>query len=292
MTDPMIDPTIEPQADRTRQTDQTDQSDRYEAFRALHRTGDPLLLPNAWDHASAAALVRAGFAAVGTTSLGVAAAAGKPDATGAARTETVRLAHGIARLPALVTVDIEGGFSERPDDVALLARELAAAGVAGVNLEDGRPDGTLTAVGAQCELIRAVKEAAPTLFLNARTDAYWLDAGGEKEARDRTAAYQRAGADGVFVPGVQNEAAIAGLVDALDVPLNTLYVPGGLTPRRLADLGVRRVSTGSLLFRAAVGHAVEVAGAFTRGTVGPEGLPTYAEAQELSADFGDEGEVP
>ncbi|MFD0416068.1 isocitrate lyase/phosphoenolpyruvate mutase family protein [Streptomyces sp. NPDC127108] len=287
MTEPQPQP--QPETDQTDQAEQTDQTDRYEAFRALHRTGDPLLLPNAWDHASAAALARAGFPAIGTTSLGVAAAAGKTDATGAARTETLALARGIARLPALVTVDIEGGFSERPDDVALLARELAAAGVVGVNLEDGRPDGTLTAVGPQCELIRAVKEAVPALFLNARTDVYWLNAGGEKTARERADAYQRAGADGVFVPGVQDEAAVAGLVDALDVPLNILYAPGGLTPQRLTALGVRRVSTGSLLFRAAVGRAVEVARAFTRGTVGQEGLPTYAEAQELSAAFGDEG---
>ncbi|GHC50943.1 isocitrate lyase/PEP mutase family protein [Streptomyces flavofungini] len=277
----------EPRTERT-----PDRSDRFEAFRALHRTGDPLLLPNAWDHASAAALARAGFPAIGTTSLGVAAAAGKPDATGAARAETLSLALGLARLPALITVDIEGGFSERPADVAELARELAAAGVVGVNLEDGRPDGTLTAVGPQCELIRAVKEAVPALFLNARTDAYWLNAGGEKEARERAAAYQLAGADGVFVPGVQDEAAIAGLVAALDVPLNILYAPGGRTPERLAALGVRRVSSGSLLFRAAVRHAVEVAQAFTRGAVGPEGLPTYAEAQELAADFGDDREVP
>lgn len=262
-------------------------TDRFDAFRALHRTGNPLLLPNAWDHASAAALADAGFPAIGTTSLGVAAAAGKPDATGAAREETVRLARGIARLPVFVTVDIEGGFSERPDDVAALARELAAAGVVGVNLEDGRADGTLTATGPQCELIHAVKGAVPGLFVNARTDAYWLDAGGEKVARERAAAYQRAGADGVFVPGVQDEAAVAGLVGALDVPLNILYAPGGLTPGRLAELGVRRVSTGSLLFRAAVRQAVDVAREFTRGTVSAEGLPTYAEAQALSEVFDD-----
>ena len=147
-------------------------SDRHEAFRALHRTGSPLLLPNAWDHASAAALARAGFPAIGTTSLGVAAAAGKADATGAAREETLRLARGIARLPALITVDIEGGFGDRPDEVADLARELTEAGVVGVNLEDGRPDGTLTAVDAQCALIRAVKDAVPDLFV-ARTREGW-----------------------------------------------------------------------------------------------------------------------
>ncbi|MFH8989893.1 isocitrate lyase/phosphoenolpyruvate mutase family protein [Streptomyces sp. NPDC017940] len=267
-----------------------DTTDRYAAFRALHRSGAPLLLPNAWDHASAAALARAGFPAIGTTSLGVAAAAGKADGAGAARAETLLLARGIARLPALVTVDIEGGFGEGPKDVAELVRELATAGVVGVNLEDGRPDGTLTAVGPQCDLIRAVKEAAPELFLNARTDTYWLRAGGERESHERAAAYSLAGADGVFVPGIQDEAVIGGLAKALDVPLNILYAPGGLSPRRLAELGVRRVSSGSLLFRAAVQHAVDVAREFTRGTVGAQGLPTYAEAQALATAFdGHEG---
>ncbi|WP_079086463.1 isocitrate lyase/PEP mutase family protein [Streptomyces silvensis] len=271
---------------------ETGTPDRYAAFRDLHRPGDPLLLPNAWDHASAAALARAGFPAIGTTSLGVAAAAGKADAAGTARAETLLLARGIARLPALVTVDIEGGFGERPEDVAGLVRELAAAGVVGVNLEDGRPDGTLSAVGPQCDLIRAVKDAVPELFLNARTDTFWLKAGGEKETHERAAAYRAAGADGVFVPGVQDESVIGGLTEALDVPLNILYAPGGLSPRRLAELGVRRVSSGSLLFRAAVRQAVDVAREFTRGTVGTEGLPTYAEAQALATDFADhEGTV-
>ncbi|MEI5102495.1 isocitrate lyase/phosphoenolpyruvate mutase family protein [Streptomyces sp. PmtG] len=265
-------------------------SDRHEAFRALHRAGSPLLLPNAWDHASAAALARAGFPAIGTTSLGVAAAAGKADATGAAREETLRLARGLARLPALITVDIEGGFSERPKDVAALVRELAAAGVVGVNIEDGRPDGCLAAVDAHVALLRAAKDAVPELFVNARTDAYWLDAGGAPEAERRAAAYQQAGADGVFVPGVRDEAAIAALVDCLDVPLNVLYAPDGPTPERLAALGVRRVSTGSLLFRAAVQRAVDVAQGLVRGTRGPTGVLSYADTQDLASAFG--GHVP
>ncbi|MEU2564618.1 isocitrate lyase/phosphoenolpyruvate mutase family protein [Streptomyces longispororuber] len=265
-------------------------TDRHEAFRALHRSGSPLLLPNAWDHASAAALARAGFPAIGTTSLGVAAAAGKADATGSTREETLRLARGIARLPALITVDVEGGFSDRPGDVVDLARDLAAAGVVGVNLEDGRPDGTLAAVEAQCALIRAVKAAVPELFLNARTDAYWLDAGGAPEAARRVTAYQEAGADGVFVPGVRDEAVIAELVASLDVPLNVLYAPGGPAPERLAALGVRRVSTGSLLFRAAVQQAVDVARGFLRGAAGPGDVLSYADAQDLAAAY--ERQVP
>lgn len=111
------------------------------AFRALHQAGAPLLLPNAWDYASAAALAAAGFAVVGTTSLGVAAAHGLRDAEGWARSETLALARRLGGLPCLVTVDIEAGFSDGPGEVADLAAELSAAGSVGVNLEDGRPGG-------------------------------------------------------------------------------------------------------------------------------------------------------
>ncbi|MFG2502956.1 isocitrate lyase/phosphoenolpyruvate mutase family protein [Streptomyces sp. NPDC048441] len=262
---------------------------RAATFRALHRTGDPLLLPNAWDHASAAALAHGGFPAIGTTSLGVAAAAGKRDATGDAREETLRLARGLARLPALITVDIEGGFSERPEEVAALAAELARAGVVGVNIEDGRPDGTLTDTARQCELIHAVKETVPELFVNARTDTYWMGGGGVAETERRAAAYRLAGADGLFVPALQDEKVISGLVAAFDVPLNVLFAPGGVTYRRLAELGVRRVSSGSLLFRAALHGAVEAARAIARGGAVPEGLPSYADAADLCAAYDAEG---
>ncbi|MFP3987264.1 isocitrate lyase/phosphoenolpyruvate mutase family protein [Streptomyces sp. E11-3] len=254
-----------------------------EEFRALHRMGAPLLLPNAWDHASAVALAAAGFRAVGTTSLGVAAAAGKPDATGAARAETVRLGRGLAaRREALISVDIEGGFSDRPEDVGALAATLQQAGVVGVNLEDGRPDGTLTAPALQCELIQAVREAAPGLFVNARTDTHWLP-GHEARMSSRAEAYQRAGADGVFVPGLQDPRAIAELAAALDIPLNILYSPDGLSVAALAELGVRRVSCGSLLFRAALQAAVETARSVAHGGPLPAGAPSYTEVQHYFA---------
>ncbi|GAA3378142.1 isocitrate lyase/phosphoenolpyruvate mutase family protein [Streptomyces sannanensis] len=260
---------------------------RYEEFRALHRPGDPLVLPNAWDLASAAALVTAGFAAIGTTSLGVASAAGKPDATGDAREDTLRLALGLARLPVPVTVDIEGGFGEKPDEVAELAAALARAGVAGVNIEDGRPDGSLAALAPQCETIRAMKAAAPSLFVNARTDTHWLPGHGD-ETVARLSAYQEAGADGLFVPGLRDVAAIAALTGRFDAPLNILYAPDGLSVARLAELGVARVSTGSLLFRAAVHHAVELAKAVTRGDADSSGVPSYATADGWSTLYGRE----
>lgn len=259
----------------------------YEEFRALHRAGEPLVLPNAWDHASAAALVAAGFRAVGTTSLGVASAAGQADAAGGTRAETVRLARGLVRLDALITVDIEGGFSEHPDEVAALAAELTEAGVVGVNIEDGRPDGSLADLDHQCAVIQAVKSAAPRLFVNARTDTHWLP-GHTPQTYDRAAAYQQAGADGLFVPGLTDEDALAALIGRLEIPLNVLYSPTGPPVSALAAMGVRRVSTGSLLFRAALHTAVQTARAVTgaRDAVIPDGLPSYAQTQALAAAYG------
>lgn len=259
---------------------------RAEDFRALHQPGEPLVLPNAWDYASAAALAAAGHQAIGTTSAGVAAAAGKPDAEAATRAETVALTRALGRLPALLTVDIEGGFSDEPADVAELAAELAEAGAVGVNLEDGRADGTLTDPAVHAAKVAAVKARVPELFVNARTDPYWLpDAGGPDPlaaALERLAAYRSAGADGGFVPGVADRAAIAELAGA-GLPLNVLFLPGRHTVPELAALGVARVSTGSLLFRAALGAAVRAARAVRAGgTPDTADLPSYPEVRRLT----------
>ena len=104
------------------------------AFADLHHADEPLLLPNAWDHASAFLLAAHGFRAVGTTSLAVAAAAGLPDGAAATREETLRLALTLGSGPFLLSVDAEGGFGDDPDDVAELARELYALGAAVINL--------------------------------------------------------------------------------------------------------------------------------------------------------------
>ncbi|MFD0690546.1 isocitrate lyase/PEP mutase family protein [Actinomadura fibrosa] len=255
-------------------------------FRDLHRAGRPLLLPNAWDFASGAVLADAGFPAVGTTSLGVSAAAGKPDAAGGTRAETVALARSLVRLPVPVTVDIEGGFSERPADVADLAAELAAFGVAGVNLEDGRADGTLAPLDHQVAVVRAVKDAAPEMFLNARTDTFWLagDGGPDRaETLRRVRAYAGAGADCVFVPGIADDADVRAVLDAVDVPLNVLHLPGRTDYGTLARLGVHRVSCGSLLFREALRATVAAALAVTDGDAAAPPAPSYADVQRLVA---------
>ncbi|MFF0288468.1 isocitrate lyase/phosphoenolpyruvate mutase family protein [Streptomyces sp. NPDC005262] len=258
----------------------------FTAFTSLHRatTASPLLLPNAWDHASATALREQGFPAIGTTSLAVAAAAGLPDGTGATRAETVLLARRLGAGPYLLSVDAESGFSDDPAEVAELARELAAAGAVGINLEDGRGDGTLTPVELHAAKIAAVKAAVPHLFVNARTDMHWLGGPGAAVAgtTDRLDAYQQAGADCVFVPGLIDPTAIAELVKTLDVPLNILYSPSGPTVAQLGELGVRRVSLGSLLYRAALGQAMAVAANVRAGRPVGGDVPTYAQVQNLS----------
>ncbi|PWU43626.1 isocitrate lyase/phosphoenolpyruvate mutase family protein [Micromonospora globispora] len=258
-------------------------NERYAAFHALHRPGRPLLLPNAWDYASAAALAAGGHPALGTTSLGVAAASGKPDAVGATRAENLQLARRLRPLPVLLTVDVEGGFSDDPTAVAEYVAELASLGVVGVNLEDGRPDGTLAAPEVTAAKIAAVTAAVPELFVNARTDAWWLGVPDPLEqALDRARTYREAGADGLFAPGAPDD--LVGLLAAeVGVPLNVLHRPGGPSLAELGRLGVARVSTGSLLFRAALGAALHVAEAVRAGRDGGQPtVPSYAQVQELT----------
>ncbi|MGW1179865.1 isocitrate lyase/phosphoenolpyruvate mutase family protein [Streptomyces drozdowiczii] len=257
-------------------------------FARLHHRGGAFLLPNAWDCASAAALAAEGFEAVGTTSLGVAAGLGLPDGAAATEEATVELARRLGRGSFLFSVDAEGGFSDDPAEVAALARRLYEAGAAGINLEDGRDDGTLAPVELHAAKIAAVKEAVPALFVNARTDTYWLGRDRERTA-GRLAVYERAGADGVFVPGLTDRAGIAALTAALVTPLNVLYSPSGPTVAELSALGVRRVSLGSLLYREALGGAAATAAAIRDGGPVRGGALSYAEVQALATGAGSGG---
>ncbi|MGW3562855.1 isocitrate lyase/phosphoenolpyruvate mutase family protein [Streptomyces sp. NPDC000941] len=252
------------------------------AFARLHHqaAATPLLLPNAWDYASAAALAAQGFPAIGTTSLGVAAAAGLPDGAAATADATLALARSLGRGSFLFTVDAEGGFSDDVEEVAALARRLYEAGAAGINLEDGRPDGTLAPVELHAAKIAAVKAAVPALFVNARTDTHWLGRRREETAA-RLARYEQAGADGVFVPGLSDPDGIGALTATLLVPLNILFTPTGPTLAELAALGVRRVSLGSLLYRRALAAAVTAATAVRDGRPADLTAPSYAEVQAL-----------
>jgi 2-methylisocitrate lyase-like PEP mutase family enzyme len=251
-------------------------------FHELHHGDQPLILPNAWDFGSAAMLAAEGFPAIGTTSLGVAVAAGLPDGAGVTRDETLTVASRLARLSVPVTVDIEGGFSEDPGTVAEFVAQLAELGIAGVNLEDGRSESALAEPNHLAALIAAIKARAPELFINARVDTYWLKLE-HNSTHARVEQYTSAGADGIFVPGMTDPDQIGRLVAATPLPVNMLYAAKGTSIATLASLGVRRISTGSLLYRAALAAIVDVARTVREdGRVGAE-IPSYSEVQAITA---------
>jgi 2-methylisocitrate lyase-like PEP mutase family enzyme len=181
-------------------------------FRDLHDGELPFLLPNAWDVASALAFAAAGFRAVGTTSFGVAAAAGHPDGGRSTRDATAALAAQLARLPVPVSADVEDGYDDDPDAVAAY---VAGLGVAGINIEDSSAE-QLIAPDAHAAKVAAIKRAAPDVFVNARVDTYWLGQDATVAATlARAAAYVEAGADGVFVPGATEPAELRELGAAI-----------------------------------------------------------------------------
>lgn len=249
-------------------------------FRELHDGDLPLLLPNAWDVASALAFLEAGYQAIGTTSFGVAASGGHPDGERSTKQENHALAGLLARLPAYVSVDIEDGYSDDPNEVA---DYVAGLGVAGVNIEDSTAE-SLVAPTAHAAKIAAIKRRSPDLFVNARTDTYWLSRDATVAATlERARTYVDAGADGVFVPGATDPEELRELASGIGVPVNVLVVPG-LPLAELGELGVRRVSTGSLPYRAAIDAAVEVAASVRDGRAVPAAT-AYPEMQERLVRF-------
>jgi 2-methylisocitrate lyase-like PEP mutase family enzyme len=253
------------------------------AFAKLHHGPEPLLLPNAWDVPSALAFVAAGFSAIGTTSFGVSSSLGRPDGDRVTREANLRLAEQLSVLPIHLSVDMEDGYSDDPGEVAGFVAQLAATGVVGVNIEDS-VEGQLVDAGDYAAKVTEVKRRNPEVFLNARVDNYWFHQDDNVEALlERATRYVDAGADGIFVPGVTDSELIGSITKALSVPVNVLALPG-TTPAELGRLGVRRVSTGSLPYRAAVNAAVLAATAIRDGTAPPP-APTYWELQDRLASF-------
>jgi 2-methylisocitrate lyase-like PEP mutase family enzyme len=266
------------------------QRERAARFLALHQGPGILLLCNAWDAASARVVETAGFPAIATTSAGVANSLGFSDGEAAPFAEVVaavRRIVAVVRVP--VSADIEAGFGQTPEETARSCRAIVEAGAIGVNLEDG-PAGQdrLSPISLQRERIRAAKEAAADLVVNARTDVY-LDAIGEPETRfeeavRRSNAFREAGADCLFVPGVADEETIGRLVQAINGPVNILAGPGSPPIATLARLGVARVSLGSGPMRATLGLlrrvARELIESGTYATMASDAIP-YDEANEF-----------
>jgi 2-methylisocitrate lyase-like PEP mutase family enzyme len=241
-----------------------------ERLRSLHVPGRPLLLPNAWDAATARAVAAAGFQAVATTSGGVAATLGYEDHEGAPAAEMLAAAARIVRAVDLpVTVDAEAGYGmEAPHLIAAL-RE---AGAAGCNLEDtDHGTGELRDPGQQVEWLRSVREAASAenygLVINARIDTYLgpLLSGSDVsqedltgDALERARAYVEAGADCVYPIALWEPDALRRFMGESPAPVNVLRTPRVPSLRELAELGVARVSWGGLLHRDATARFEEV----------------------------------
>lgn len=240
------------------------------AFRAMHHGPAILVLPNAWDAASARIFEEAGFGAIASTSAGVAFAMGYPDGEKIPRDEMLAQVARIARsVNIAVTADVEAGYGRTPDAAALTATAVIESGAVGMNFEDatGNPGQPLLDLSLQLERIHAVREGGERsgvpLVLNARTDVYLLQVGPPETRYDETvhrlSAYRGAGADCVFAPGVKDPEIIARLVRDLKCPLNILAVPGAPSIPELRELGVARVSVGSGPIRATLGLLKDLA---------------------------------
>jgi 2-methylisocitrate lyase-like PEP mutase family enzyme len=242
---------------------------RAHRLRSLHEDGT-LVLPNAWDAASAALIAAAGAAAIATTSGGVAWAQGRPDGEGLTRSEMVEAVRRIAATVEVpVTADIEGGYGPEPADVAATVSAVIEAGAVGANIEDSRSDdGSLYTAAEQGHRLAAAREAAAAsglegFVVNARTDVFLLQVGEPAGRLDdvltRAEAYASAGADVLFVPGLLDLDALAAIVAATALPVNAMAGPGAPTIAELSGIGVRRVSLGSAVAQAAYAVAQRAA---------------------------------
>jgi len=270
------------------------QTNKAIQFRQLHRGPGVLILPNAWDVASARIFEDAGFPSIATTSAGIAFSLGYPDGQRIPREEMLARIGRIARAVRVpVTADIEAGYGSSAEAVAATTLELIQAGAVGMNLEDasGNPDEPLIDLQLAAEKIKAAREAAARLHVqvvvNARTDVYLLPRGDPyanySEALRRLVAYREAGADCVFAPGLKDADTIGRLVKAVNCPLNILAGPGTPSIPELEKLGVARVSLGSGPMRATLGVLRRAAEELrTSGTYGAmEGAVPYAEVNKL-----------
>jgi 2-methylisocitrate lyase-like PEP mutase family enzyme len=231
---------------------------RCDLLRSLHVPGTPLVLPNAWDAASARAVVAAGFPVVATTSGGIAETLGYEDHQRAPAEEMLAAAARIARSVSVpVTVDAEAGYGMAPGE---LVDALLEAGGAGCNLEDtDHRTGRLVETERHADRLAAVRREAAGrgygLVVNARIDVFLADGGAHPqrqlhdEAVARARAYREAGVDCVYPIFLRDEEAIAAFVDAVQVPVNILVLPEAPSTARLAELGVARVSYGTSLHR-------------------------------------------
>lgn len=211
-----------------------------------------LVLPNAWDAASAVCATRAGAPAIATTSAGVAWASGVSDGGGLKREQALKALADIVRITDLpVTADIEHGYEEKHPELIDFIKDILNLGVVGINIEDSR-DGRLVEAAHQAKRVAVIRAAAESLgvdlFINARVDTAFFGpidtTERDAECLFRAASYIDAGADGIFVPGVIDLPTVTNLAATLSVPLNIMVGPGSPSVRALLDAGAGRITTG------------------------------------------------
>ena len=234
-------------------------------FLELHHGEGPLLLPNPWDQGSARLLAWLGFQALATTSSGHAATVGRLDGS-VTRSEALDHAAAIVAATELpVSADLENGFADDPAGVADTVRLAAEAGLAGCSVEDATGDQVhpVYDAGLAAERVQAAAEAAHRgpvrLVLTARAENYLYGRPDLADTIARLQAYQAAGADVLYAPGISDLEEIRQLVASVDRPVNVLARPGVPVVAELAEAGVRRVSVGGAFAFAALGALVEAA---------------------------------
>lgn len=273
---------------------------KAERFRSLHNGPRMLVLANAWDVISARLFEAEGFAAIGTSSAGIAATLGYPDGERMSLQENLEVVRRIAaKVKTPVSADLEGGYDRSLEGAVRAALATIEAGAVGVNIEDGTQDSEkpICEVNFQAERIVAMRQAATgtgvPLVINARTDVFMVSGVSRSwridESVRRGNAYRRAGADCVFVPdmGDLDREAIAEMVAQIDAPLNVLA--GGKMPPlpELEALGVGRVSLGPRAMRAGLGVLRRIARELrTSGTYENMNHDTlsYAEVNAMLSD--------
>jgi 2-methylisocitrate lyase-like PEP mutase family enzyme len=243
------------------------QAQRASTFRALHQGDAAFLIPNPWDVGTARLLAHMGFEALATTSAGYAFSRGQKDFA-VSRDQVLQHVAAIVSATALpVSADLQNGFGDDPETVSETIRLAAATGLAGGSIEDAsyRPEMPIYDLGQAVERIRAAAQAARALpgdfVLTARAENYLVGRPDLGETIKRLQAYQQAGADVLYAPGLRNREDIAAVVSSLDKPVNVLMgLPGvELNLTELSAMGVKRVSVGSGLARAALGAFLRAA---------------------------------